>query len=686
MPNRDLLPTPPLALKEPKQLELHGDVRIDNYFWLRERNDPAVLAYLQAENDYTTAAMRHTETLQEQLYQEMRARLPETDLSVPDRIGAYFYYQRMEKGQQYPIYARRYQTMEGVEETLLDVNLLAEGHLFAAIGNYEISPDHSLLAFALDTAGDETFTLYVKDLQTGELLNEQIPNTYYGLAWGNDNQTLFYTVLDPAKRPYQVYRHRLGTDPVTDELVFHEADERYHIGLEKSKSQAYIFILCESNLTHEVWYIPADAPDAHPTVIEPRQRGIQYSVTHHGKHFFITTNEDALDFRVLTAPVASLSRTGWQEFLPHRPGVLVQGTEAFQRHLVVYEREHGLRQVRIINLESGADYRVEFPEPVYAFARSENPDFTSHQLRLVYESLVTPKTVYDLDMDEGVLHLRKRDEVLGGYDPANYVSTRLWATAADGVQTPISLVHRKEVQLDGTNPLLLRGYGAYGATWDPGFEANRVSLLDRGFVWAVAHIRGGSEMGRSWYLDGKLLHKMNTFTDFIACAEHLIAQGYTSPQKLVIYGRSAGGLLMGAVTNLRPDLFAGVIAGVPFVDVLSTMIDPSIPLTAMEYDEWGDPHIPEQYGYMRAYSPYDNVEDRAYPQILATAGFNDPRVQYWEPAKWVAKLRTLQRNPSRILLKTNLAVGHSGASGRYNRLRETAFEYAFLLDVVGLAT
>jgi oligopeptidase B len=671
----------PVAPKRPTRIEQHGDVRIDDYFWLRDRTDPATLAYLAAENDYTDELMGHTATLQEELYSEMRARIAERDQSAPEALGGFFYYQRFEPGQQYPIFCRRQASMDAAEQVLLDVNTLAGAEGYAEIGNFRLSPDHHLLAYSLDSDGSETYTLFVKDLNTDQLLADQISNTYYGLEWANDNQTLYYTVLDTAKRPFQVYRHQLGADPATAELLFAEADPRYELRLRKSKSGRFLIIQAKSNTTTEEWLIPADDPHALPALVEPRQSGVEYTVTHHGDRFYIVTNLAAHNFQVMIAPVNTPSRAHWQPFLTHRTAVLVQAVDAFARHLVVYEREAGLRHLRIIDLVSGEDGRVALPEPIYALARHENLDFHSRYLRFQYESLVTPKSIYDVDLADRTLHLRKQ-ETIYGYDATRYTMERLWATAPDGVQVPISLVRRKATALDGRNPLLLRGYGAYGASWDAYFDANRISLLERGFVFALAHIRGGSDLGRSWYEEGKLLHKKNTFTDFIACAETLIAQGYTAPDRLVIEGRSAGGLLMGAVTNLRPDLFAAVIAGVPFVDVINTMLDASIPLTAQEYEEWGDPADPTQYAYMRSYSPYDNVSDQPYPHLLATAGFNDPRVQYWEPAKWVAKLRTLSHNPNRVLLRTNMGAGHSGAAGRYAALRERAFEYAFLIEAV----
>ncbi|MFN8486145.1 MAG: S9 family peptidase [Caldilineaceae bacterium] len=675
--------TPPSAPPRPTRVEMHGDELIDNYFWLRERDNPAVLAYLQAENQYTAAIMQPTEALQEKLYQEMRDRLQQTDLSVPEQIDGYFYYMRTQAGQQYPIYCRKAQSLDAPEEILLDQNELAVGQPFCAIGNFKVSPDGRLLAYALDTAGDEVYTLYIKDLTSGALLPERMDNTYYGLEWTNDNRALYYTVLDEAKRPYQLFRHHLGDDVTRDQLIYQEPDQRFNITLSKSKSQAYLFVNLESSMTSEVWFIPADQATATPQVVELRRQGVEYTVTHHDTRFFITTNDQARNFRVMTAPVANPGKAQWHEFIPHRENVMVNSTEAFRRHLVVFEREGGLRQIRIIDLTNSQEHRVDFPDQVYTFRPEHNPEFDSNLLRFTYMSLITPNSVFDYNMDTRTFDLKKREEILGGYDPAHYHTARLWATAPDGAQVPISLVHRKDLHLDGNNPTWLNGYGAYGVSREPWFNANIISLLERGFVVALAHIRGGGEMGRRWYEEGKLLHKKNSFTDFIACAEQLIDQGYTSPARLIISGRSAGGLLMGAVTNLRPDLFAGVIAGVPFVDVIHTMADASIPLTVSEYEEWGNPADPTFYAYMNAYSPYDNVTAKAYPNILATAGLNDPRVQYWEPAKWVAKLRALKTDNNRLLLQTNLGAGHSGASGRYDYLREVAFEYAFMLAVLG---
>ena len=678
-----ILPTPPRALRRPIRREIHDDVLIDDYFWLRDRENPDVLAYLAAENAYTEAVMQPTVALQEKLYQEMRNRLQQTDLSVPEPIDDYFYYTRTAEGHLYPFYCRKYQSLDAPEELLLDQNQLAVGHPYCGIGNFKISPDHRQLAYSLDTAGNETYTLYTKDLTTATVLPDQIPNTYYGLEWTNDNSTLYYTVLDDAKRAYRLFRHHLGDDPANDSLIYEEPDLRFNLRLHKSKSQAYLFMTVDSNITSEIWFIPAGPASAALQLVEPRQQGVEYYVTHHDDRFFITTNDQARNFRVMTAPVNNPSKAHWQEFIPHRETVTVNSTEAFRQHLVIFEREAGLRQIRVLDLTTSQAHRVRFPEDVYTFSLHSNPQFDSQLLRFTYMSLTTPRTVFDYNMVTRTLDLKKREEILGGYDPNHYQTRRIWATAPDGVQVPISLVHRKDLALDGNNPAFLHGYGAYGASREPWFNASYISLLDRGFVIAIAHIRGGGEMGRQWYEDGKLLHKKNSFTDFIACAEQLVQQGYTSPAKLVIAGRSAGGLLMGAVTNMRPDLFAGVIAGVPFVDVIHTMLDPSIPLTVSEFEEWGNPTDQVFYHYMKAYSPYDNVTAKAYPSILTTAGFNDPRVQYWEPAKWVAKLRSLKTDNHRLLFKTNMGAGHSGASGRYDYLHEVAFEYAFLLDVLG---
>jgi oligopeptidase B len=664
---------------------VHGETRVDEYSWLRDREDPETLAYLQAENRYTQAVMRHTEELQEQLYQELRGRIKETDLSVPEQVDDWLYYARTEAGGQYPIYCRRRLASEWDESVLLDQNPLAVGHSYFRLGAFEVSPDHRFLAYSIDTCGSESYTLYLKDLCTGELLSETLTNTAPAVAWANDSQTLFYIVLDDARRPCRLYRHRLGSNPADDALVYHEADESFFLDVGRTRSRQLIQLDINSHSTSEVRFVSADRPEDPFRVLEARRPGVEYNVSHQGDRFFITTNDEAPNFRLVSAPVADPSRANWTPILPHRSAVKLDNTDAFRDHLVVYQRVGGLRQIRILDLNGEGDHLVPFPEPVYSAHPHDNLEFDTTVLRFSYTSLVTPSSVVDYDMASRTWAVRKQTEVLGGYDASCYRSERLFAEAPDGAMVPVSLVYRLPLELDASRPLLLNGYGAYGVTYEPGFSSHALSLLDRGFVVAIAHVRGGEEMGRAWYEGGKLLQKRNSFTDFIAAAEHLIAAGYTSPDGLVISGGSAGGLLMGAVTNLRPDLFRAVLAEVPFVDVVNTMLDASLPLTVIEYDEWGNPADPEFYHYIRSYSPYDNVESRDYPNILITAGLNDPRVAYWEPAKWAARLRARKTDQNRLLLRTNMGAGHGGASGRYDYLREVAFKWAFVLDVMGMA-
>jgi len=677
-------PVPPLAKVVPQKLVKHGDTRIDNYFWLRDKSNPEVIEYLKAENVYTEALMKPTEPFQEKLYQEILGRVKETDLSVPEKIDEYFYYSRTEKGKQYQILCRKKGSLQAAEEVMLDLNELAKGHTYFRLGASKISPDHKLLAYSTDTTGAEVLTLVIKDLATGALLKDQIPNTAFMVEWGNDNRTLFYTTLDAAKRPYRLHRHTLGADPGQDALLYEEKDTTFRLGLSKTRSRRFLLVSLRSTLSDEVHYLDANTPGGTFRVIEPRRPKVEYSVDHRGDRFYILTNDQAQNFQLIEAPVAAPARKNWKPLIPHRPTVLLEDVDLFENHLVVTEREAGLRKIRVTNLAANQTHHIEFPEPVYTVAVAGNPEFRTRLLRFNYTSLVTPMSVFDYDMDGRTRELKKQIEVLGGYDPSKYQSERVFAKASDGVSVPLSLVYRKGMARNGRNPLWLNGYGSYGNSRDPFFSSDRLSLLDRGFIFAIAHIRGGSEMGRSWYEDGKLLRKKNTFTDFIACAEHLVREKYTSPERLVISGGSAGGLLMGAVVNLRPDLFKAVIANVPFVDVISTMLDPSIPLTSLEWDEWGNPENPEYYRYMKSYSPYDNVEAKAYPNLLVTTGLNDPRVAFWEPVKWVAKLRATKTDHSRLLLKTHLVAGHAGPSGRYSRLRETAFEYAFILDALGI--
>ena len=678
---------PPVAKVIPRSETVHGEERTDNYFWLRERGSAEVIAYLEAENAYTEAVMKPTEGLREKLYAELVGRIKETDSEVPTRVDDYEYYSRTVEDKQYRIHCRK-RLAEGAdeaeEEILLDENVRAEGEKYFRLGAFEVSPDHRLLAVSSDTDGSETYTLRVKDLTTGEWLEDEIPNTYSSVEWANDNRTLFYNTLDEAKRPYKLFRHVLGEDPAADALVFHEPDNAFYLGLSKTRSKKYLLLKLKSNTTSEIHYLDAARPGRDFRVIEPRRQEVEYDVHHGRERFFIRTNDRAKNFRLMEAPVSDPSRRRWKEVIPHDDDVLLEAVSVFQNHLAAWTRSGGLEHIQIRDLHSGRTHEVEFEEPVYSISGAWNPEFRSSTLRFVYNSLTTSRSVFDYDMDVKTRELKKRYEVLGGYDPADYASERIFASAEDGVQVPISLVYKKGFAKDGSSPLFLYGYGSYGISIDPNFSSTRLSLLDRGFVYAIAHVRGGEDLGRRWYEQGKLLHKRNTFTDFIAAAEHLVEQKYAHPERVVIQGGSAGGLLVGAVLNMRPDLFHAAIAAVPFVDVVNTMLDASIPLTVTEYEEWGDPGDKKVYDYILSYSPYDNVERKAYPHLLVTAGLNDPRVQYWEPAKWTAKLRALKTDPNRLLLKTKMGAGHGGPSGRYERLRERAFEYAFLLDVLGI--
>ncbi len=677
-----VIPAPPVAAVQPIVHRIHSDIRVDEYGWLRGRDNPAVTEYLEAENRYTAAVMRPTQELQERLFEEMRARIKESDLSVAEPLGDWLYYSRTEAGAQYPIYCRRRIAEGSPEEVILDLNPLAEGHSYFRLGAFDVSPDHRLLAWSSDTSGAESFTLRIRDLTTGTELSERIGNLSASVAWANDSTTLFYVVLDAARRPCRLYRHRLGDDASQDVLVYFEADEAFFLDVTRTRSEAYLLVELSSHSTTEVRFVSADRPLDPFEVVVPRRPGIEYGVSHHGSRLYITTNDEAPNFRLVSAPVTDPSKASWAPVLPYRPAVKIDGTDAFRDHLVIYEREAGLRQVRILDLTTGVEHLIPFPEPVYSVREHENPEFDTTVLRFTYTSMVTPSAVVEYDMRERSWTVRKQTEVLGGYDPSLYRSERLFATAPDGIRVPVSLVYKLPLERGGSRPLWLNGYGAHGISYDPAFSSNSLTLLDRGFVVAIAHVRGGEEMGRDWYESGKLLSKRNTFTDFIAAAEHLVAEGYTSPDRLVVNGGSAGGLLMGAVTNMRPDLFAAVVAEVPFVDVVSTMLDASLPLTVIEYDEWGNPNEPEAYACMRSYSPYDNVECAAYPHMLVTAGLHDPRVAYWEPAKYVARLRSRKTDGNRLVLRTNMVAGHGGASGRWDYLREVAFKYAFVLDVL----
>ena len=673
---------PPIAKKVTKIDTVHGQRREDDYFWLREKTNTEVAAYLEAENAYTDAVMKPTAELQGALYKEMLGHIQETDLSVPYREGGYLYYSRTEEGKQYPIYCRKKDAPDAREEVTLDLNELAQGLPFMALGAYTVSDDGTLLAYSTDSTGFREYTLRVKDLTTGQLRPETIEKTG-SVVWANDGRTLFYTTEDAAKRPYRLYRLRLGA-PTPGDLVYEEKDELFRIGAARSRSKGYIFLTSGSHTTTEVRYLPAAQPEAEWKTIAPRRHEHEYEADHHGDLFYIRTNDKGRNFRLVTAPASDPRPENWKEIVPHRADVMLEGLELFKNHSILLEREHGLPEFRITDLRTGAAHAVAFPEPAYSAFPGANFEFDTPVFRYTYQSLVTPSSVFDYDMDKRTATLRKEQPVLGGFDRAHYRSERLFATAPDGVRVPVSLVYRVGAKREG-GPMLLTGYGSYGFPYPVMFSSNRLALLDRGVAFAIAHIRGGGEMGKPWHDDGRMMRKKNTFTDFIAAAEFLIAEKHTSRDKLVIEGGSAGGLLMGAVTNMRPDLFKAVVSRVPFVDVINTMLDASLPLTAGEWEEWGDPRKPEDFAYMAAYSPYDNLAARAYPAMLVKTSFNDSQVMYWEPAKYVARLRTLKTDSNPLLLHTNMAAGHGGASGRYDYLHEVAFDYAFILTQLGLA-
>ncbi|HWP23264.1 MAG TPA: S9 family peptidase [Candidatus Binatia bacterium] len=674
-----------MVKKIPKVLEKHGHVRVDHYYWLRERDHPEVLKYLNEENERAAKEMAHTRAFEEKLFQEIKGRFKQTDMSVPFKRDGYFYYTRYEEGKEYPIYARKRGSLDQPEEIMLDVNALAEGHEFFSVGGWAVSEGQNLLAYAVDTEGRRIHTAYLKDLTTGTTLPDVLPHVTENLAWANDNRTLFYARQDETTlRQYQIYRHVVGTDPAEDQLVFQEDDETFVAYIFKTKSKKFLMLVSAQTVSQEYRYLDADDPTGEFKTFLPREREHEYHIDHYEDRFIIRTNDRAKNFRLMWTPVERPGREHWREILAHREDVYLGDFELFKDHLVLEERSRGLTQIRIVPWSGGGDHYLEFDEPAYRASVGNNPEMETTTLRFEYTSMKTPLSIYDYDMVSRKRTLLKREEVLGGFDPENYATERLYAPAADGVEVPISLLYRKGLAKTGDHPLLLYGYGAYGLSIDASFASPRLSLVDRGFVFAIAHVRGGQEMGRQWYEDGKLLKKKNTFTDFIACAEFLIREKWTRPEKLFAMGRSAGGLLMGAVANMRPDLFRGIVAEVPFVDVVTTMLDPSIPLTTGEYDEWGDPNQKEFYDYMLSYSPYDNVERKAYPAMLITAALHDSQVQYWEPAKWAAKLRELKTDHNRLLLKTNMEAGHGGASGRFRRHRETAFSYVFLLDLVGI--
>jgi oligopeptidase B len=674
-------PQAPAAKKIPHETKIHGYTLKDDYFWMREKSNPEVIKHLEAENAYTEAVMAPTKDLQEALYKEMLGRIKQTDLSVPVRNGGYWYYSRTEEGKQYPYMCRRKGSMEGPEEILLDLNALAEGHKFLGLGAYAVSDDGNWLAYSLDTTGYRQYTLFVKDLRTGALSNEKIERTG-SVVWSNDNKTVFYTTEDPvSKRSDKFWRHGVGA--AKSDLVYEEKDELFDIGAGRSLDRKVIFLASYAKTSREYRYLPADQPAAALKVIVPREDGHEYDVDHYQGQFYITTNKGAKNFRVVTAPMSDPSEKNWNTFIPHNPAVKIESLAFFKGHLVVSERERGLNYLRVIDMAAKKSHRIETEEPDYAMFLSANPEFDTTSIRYSYQSMVTPSTVYEYDMNTKERKLLKQQEVLGGYDASQYEAKRVWATARDGKQVPISLVYRKGLKLDGQAPMLLYAYGSYGASMAPTFSSSRLSLLDRGAIFAIAYIRGGGELGEEWREAGRMMQKMNTFNDFIDSAEYLVKNRYTSSDRLVIQGGSAGGLLMGAVSNMRPDLFKAVVAQVPFVDVMNTMLDATLPLTTSEYTEWGNPNEKAAFEYMMKYSPYDNVKAQDYPAMLVQVSLNDSQVPYWEGAKYAAKLRELTTGSEPVLLKTNLGAGHGGASGRYDALRETAFTYAFVLWQMG---
>ena len=676
-------PKPPVAKKVPKTDVLHGETRTDDYFWLREKSHPDVRSYLEAENAYTDTVMRPAMDLQETIYQEILKRTKQTDLSVPYRIGSHWYYTRTEEGKQYPVYCRKKGSLEGTEEVLLDLNELAKGHSFLGLGAYTVSEDGTLLAFSLDTTGFRQYQLSFKDLTTGRILPDSIGQVN-SVVWAADNKTLFYVKEDHAKRPYRLYKHTLGEDSQKDELLFEEKDELYRIWTYKTSDRKYIIFMSASSITNEARFLRSNQPNGAFRMFLAREEGHEYDLDHREGLFYIRSNKGARNFRIATATAERTGVDTWKEFLPHRADVKIEGINLFKDHAVITEREQGLIRLKMYDFRDGTSEAIRFPEPVYSAFPGANPEFDTDVFRYGYQSFITPSSVFDFNMNAKSSTLMKQTEVLGGYDPAGYVSERIWAKASDGTMIPVSIVHKKGLAKNGKNPLLLYGYGSYGVSIPVSFSIPRLSLLDRGVVFALAHIRGGGDLGEQWREDGKMLRKKNTFTDFIACAEHLLQEGYASKATIAIQGGSAGGLLIGAVLNMRPDLFKAAHMAVPFVDVVNTMMDETLPLTIGEFLEWGNPKKKAEYEYIKSYCPYTNLRATAYPAVLVTTSFNDSQVMYWEPAKYVAKLRTIKTDTNPLLLKTNLGAGHGGASGRYDAFKEQSFIYAFLLSQLGI--
>ena len=677
----------PIAKKVPQELTIHNDVRIDNYYWLNDKNNPEVIDYLNAENAYTKQMTLHTQEFQKSLFEEMKGRIKEDDSSVPYKLNGYWYLTKYEAGRDYPIYVRKKKTLEAEEELLFDCNDMAKGLSYFNLGGISISPDNTLAAFSTDTVSRRQYTIQIKNLITGEIYSDKILNTTGSATWANDDKTLFYSMKDEVTlRSHKIFKHKLYSDSKTDIEVFHETDETFNTFVYKSKSKKYLIIGSSSTLSSEYRFLDADAPDGRFNIFQERTKKLEYSIAHYNGSFYIISNkDDATNFKISKTSEKTTGKENWQDVIPHRASVLIEDIEIFKDYLVVNEREHGLNKLRIISWNKEEDYYLPFNSETYTTYIGNNPDFESDMLRYGYNSLTSPSSVIDYNLKTKQSEIKKELEVLGGtFKKENYESQRIWATASDGVKIPISLVYKKGMALDGSNPLLQYAYGSYGSTIDPSFSSIRLSLLDRGFIYAISHVRGSEYLGRKWYECGKLLTKKNTFTDFIACSKYLIQEKYTSNQHLYAYGGSAGGLLMGAIININPELYHGVLAAVPFVDVVTTMLDETIPLTTGEYDEWGNPNELKYYNYMKSYSPYDNVEEKDYPNMLVTTGLHDSQVQYWEPAKWVAKLRDMKTDSNKLLLHTDMDSGHGGASGRFESLKEVALEYAFLLDLEGI--
>lgn len=676
----------PSLEKIPHRITVNGDTRIDNYYWLNQRENPKVIEYLKAENAYADEMMRPTEDLQNQLFEEIVGRIKQEDMSVPVTKNGYSYYSRYEKDMEYPIYCRKKILPDalGDEEVLLDGYEMSRGYSFFDVGGYSISPDNKLIAYSIDTVSRRQYHIFIKEIESGRMFDEDIQNTTGNMVWANDNRTIFYSVKDDSLRSCKIMRHELGTDPVDDVEVFYESDTTFNVFVSKTKSEKYILIISDSTLSSECRFLDADNPRGSFKVFQKRLPDMLYGIGHYGDYFYIQTNAGgAINYKIMRTPVNATEMENWEEVLPCRNDVLIEDFDLFSDYLVIEERSKGLVNLRVMSWNGDEDYYIDFGEPAYTVYVSSNPEFNTRFLRYSYNSMTTPHSVYQYDMKEKKTELLKRQEIVGGYEPSDYVTERLFAPSDDGQMIPVSIVYKKGLERNGDNPLVLYGYGSYGNSLDAYFSTARLSLLNRGFVWAIAHIRGGEEMGRQWYEDGKLLKKKNTFLDFIACAKYLINQGFTKPEKMFAMGGSAGGLLVGAVANMAPELFKGIIANVPFVDVVTTMLDESIPLTTGEYDEWGNPNVKEYYDYMLSYSPYDNVERKAYPAMLVTTGLHDSQVQYWEPAKWVAKLRELKTDDNPLIFKVNMEVGHGGASGRFEPFHEVALEYAFMLSLIG---